>query len=345
MPKRIGTRTVLLENKPTVIGHAAVVGQTEGEGPLGKEFDRVHQDDTVGKASFEQAESAMQREAIVCALEKAGKTPADADFILSGDLLAQCIGSAFGVRDLGIPFLGLYGACSTMALSLGLASVLVDSGAANLAVAATSSHFASAERQFRQPLEYGGQRPPTAQRTATAAGATVLTNPSPKASGKTLPRIAAVTFGKIVDLGIKDANNMGAAMAPAAADTIAAFLEDTNTKPTDYDLILTGDLGTVGTALLAELLEKDHQIDIRAVHNDCGLLIYDREKQDVHAGGSGCGCAESVLNAHILNRMEQGELKKVLLTATGALMSLTSSLQGESIPSVAHAVLITADDA
>lgn len=345
MPKRIGTRTVLLENKPTVIGHAAVVGQTEGEGPLGKEFDRVHQDDTVGKASFEQAESAMQREAIVCALEKAGKTPADADFILSGDLLAQCIGSAFGVRDLGIPFLGLYGACSTMALSLGLASVLVDSGAANLAVAATSSHFASAERQFRQPLEYGGQRPPTAQRTATAAGATVLTNPPPKASGKTLPRIAAVTFGKIVDLGIKDANNMGAAMAPAAADTIAAFLEDTNTKPTDYDLILTGDLGTVGTALLAELLEKDHQIDIRSVHNDCGLLIYDREKQDVHAGGSGCGCAASVLNAHILNRMEQGELKKVLLTATGALMSLTSSLQGESIPSVAHAVLIIADDA
>lgn len=345
MPKRIGTRTVLLENKPTVIGHAAVVGQTEGEGPLGKEFDRVHQDDTVGKASFEQAESAMQREAIVCALEKAGKTPADADFILSGDLLAQCIGSAFGVRDLGIPFLGLYGACSTMALSLGLASVLVDSGAANLAVAATSSHFASAERQFRQPLEYGGQRPPTAQRTATAAGATVLTNPQTKATGKIRPRIAAVTFGKIVDLGIKDANNMGAAMAPAAADTIAAFLEDTNTKPTDYDLILTGDLGSVGTALLAELLEKDRQIDIRSVHNDCGLLIYDREKQDVHAGGSGCGCAASVLNAHILNRMEQGELKKVLLTATGALMSLTSSLQGESIPSVAHAVLITADDA
>ena len=345
MPKRIGTRTVLLENKPTVIGHAAVVGQTEGEGPLGKEFDRVHQDDTVGKASFEQAESAMQREAIVCALEKAGKTPADADFILSGDLLAQCIGSAFGVRDLGIPFLGLYGACSTMALSLGLASVLVDSGAANLAVAATSSHFASAERQFRQPLEYGGQRPPTAQRTTTAAGATVLTNPPTKATGKIRPRIAAVTFGKIVDLGIKDANNMGAAMAPAAADTIAAFLEDTNTKPTDYDLILTGDLGTVGTALLAELLEKDRQIDIRSVHNDCGLLIYDREKQDVHAGGSGCGCAASVLNAHILNRMEQGELKKVLLTATGALMSLTSSLQGESIPSVAHAVLITADDA
>lgn len=345
MPKRIGTRTVLLENKPAVIGHAAVVGQTEGEGPLGKEFDRVHQDDTVGKASFEQAESAMQREAIVCALEKAGKTPADADFILSGDLLAQCIGSAFGVRDLGIPFLGLYGACSTMALSLGLASVLVDSGAANLAVAATSSHFASAERQFRQPLEYGGQRPPTAQRTATAAGATVLTNLPTKATGKIHPRIAAVTFGKIVDLGIKDANNMGAAMAPAAADTIAAFLEDTNTKPTDYDLILTGDLGTVGTALLAELLEKDRQIDIRSVHNDCGLLIYDREKQDVHAGGSGCGCAASVLNAHILTRMEQGELKKVLLTATGALMSLTSSLQGESIPSVAHAVLITADDA
>lgn len=343
MPKRIGTRTVLLENKPTVIGHAAVVGNTEGDGPLGKEFDRVHRDDTVGKASFEQAESAMQREAIVCALEKAGKVPADVDFILSGDLLAQCIGSAFGVRDLGIPFLGLYGACSTMALSLGLASVLVDSGAANLAVAATSSHFASAERQFRQPLEYGGQRPPTAQRTATAAGATVLTSEAPNDTQKH-PRIAAVTFGKIIDLGIKDANNMGAAMAPAAADTIAAFLKDTNTSPTDYDLILTGDLGTVGTSLLGDLLGKDHRINIHPVHNDCGLLIYDREKQDVHAGGSGCGCAASVLNAHILKRMEQGELKKVLLTATGAMMSLTSSLQGESIPSVAHAVLITAEE-
>ena len=189
MPKRIGTRTVLLENKPTVIGHAAVVGQTEGEGPLGKEFDRVHQDDTVGKASFEQAESAMQREAIVCALEKAGKTPADADFILSGDLLAQCIGSAFGVRDLGIPFLGLYGACSTMALSLGLASVLVDSGAANLAVAATSSHFASAERQFRQPLEYGGQRPPTAQWTVTGSGACVV------GESDAAPFVRAVTIG------------------------------------------------------------------------------------------------------------------------------------------------------
>lgn len=345
MPKRIGTRTVLLENKPTVIGHAAVVGNTEGEGPLGKEFDRIHQDDTVGKESFEQAESAMQREAILCALEKAGKSSADADFILSGDLLAQCIGSAFGVRDLGIPFLGLYGACSTMALALGLASVLVDSGAANLAVAATSSHFASAERQFRQPLEYGGQRPPTAQRTATAAGATVLTNQPQSNDTSVRPRIAAVTFGKIIDLGIKDANNMGAAMAPAAADTIVAFLKDTDTKPSDYDLILTGDLGTVGTALLAELLEKDYGINIRPVHNDCGLLIYDREKQDVHAGGSGCGCAASVLNAHIFKRMEQGELKKVLLTATGAMMSLTSSLQGESIPSVAHAVLITADNA
>lgn len=345
MPKRLGTRTVLLENKPTVIGHAAIVGQTEGEGPLGNTFDRVHQDDTVGKASFEQAESAMQREAIVCALEKAGKTPADADFILSGDLLAQCIGSAFGVRDLGVPFLGLYGACSTMALSLGLASVLVDSGAANLAVAATSSHFASAERQFRQPLEYGGQRPPTAQRTATAAGATVLSSTAPQNAAKQTVHIAAVTFGKIVDLGIKDANNMGAAMAPAAADTIAAFLKDTNTKPTDYDLVLTGDLGTVGTTLLCELLKKDYNIDIRGVHNDCGLLLYDIEKQDVHAGGSGCGCAASILNGHILNRMEQGELKKVLLTATGALMSPTSSLQGESIPSVAHAVLITAGKA
>ena len=338
-------QTIAFEKRVAVRACASTVGPKEGKGPLGWCFDRVLQDDLLGQESWELAESRMMQDTIEMCLAKAGLPAQSVEVLLAGDLQGQIMSSAFAARELGMPYLGLYGACSTMALSLGLASVLVDSGAANLAVAATSSHFASAERQFRQPLEYGGQRPPTAQRTATAAGATVLTNPPTKATGKIRPRIAAVTFGKIVDLGIKDANNMGAAMAPAAADTIAAFLEDTNTKPTDYDLILTGDLGTVGTALLAELLEKDHQIDIRSVHNDCGLLIYDREKQDVHAGGSGCGCAASVLNAHILNRMEQGELKKVLLTATGALMSLTSSLQGESIPSVAHAVLITADDA
>ena len=287
-----------------------------------------------GKSPLKR-QSTLQREAIIRALDKAGKTPADIDYVLAGDLLNQCIGTSFGIRELGIPFLGLYGACSTMALSLGLASVLVDAKAANFAVASTSSHFASAERQFRQPLEYGGQRPQTAQRTATAAGASVVGGSDPNK-----PCVEAVTFGKIMDLGIKDANNMGAAMAPAAADTIANFLTDTATAPADYDLILTGDLGLVGSQLLKELLQKDHNIDISRNHTDCGLLLYDIERQDVHAGGSGCGCAGSVFNSYILRRLSEGELKKVLLVATGALMSPTSTLQGESIPSVAHAVLV-----
>lgn len=335
MAIRQGRYTCNLTTRPSIIGNAAIVGKTEGEGPLKSEFDHIYTDDTLGELSFEKAESTLQREAIIRALDKAGKTPADVDYILAGDLLNQCIGTSFGIRELNIPFLGLYGACSTMALSLGLASLLVDTKAATLAVASTSSHFASAERQFRQPLEYGGQRPPTAQRTATAAGASVVA-----ASDPNRPCVEAVTFGRIVDLGVKDANNMGAAMAPAAAATIADFLNDTATVPDDYDLILTGDLGLVGTQLLKTLLQKDYNFDISKNHTDCGLLLYDLDTQDVHAGGSGCGCAGSVFNSYILRRICAGELKKVLLVATGALMSQTSSLQGESIPSIAHAVLV-----
>lgn len=270
------------------------------------------------------------------ALSKAGKTPDEVDFSLAGDLLNQCIGSSFGLRSLNMPFIGLYGACSTMALSLGLASMLVDCGAARVTVASTSSHFCSAERQFRLPLEYGGQRTPTSQRTATAAGASVVES---RRNGK--PTVDAVTIGRITDLGIKDANNMGAAMAPAAANTIADFLKDTSSSPSDFDMILTGDLGKVGSRLLCELLQKDRGIDIESVHADCGLLLYDIEKQDVHAGGSGCGCGASVLNSYIMRRLESGELSRVLFVATGALMSPTSSLQGESIPSIAHAVLLS----
>lgn len=336
MATRVGRYTLNLDNRPSIIGNAAVVGKTEGEGPLKDEFDYIFEDDTLGEASFEKAESSLQREAVTRALDKAGKTPADVDYILAGDLLDQCIGTSFGIRSLNMPFLGLYGACSTMALSLGLASVLVDTGAAGLAVAATSSHFCSAERQFRLPLEYGGQRTPTSQRTATASGASVVS-----ASVSDKPTIEAVTFGRIIDLGIKDANNMGAAMAPAAASTITDFLNDTGTTPDDYDMIVTGDLGIVGSDLLCQLMQKDSNIDISTVHTDCGLLIYDIEGQDVHAGGSGCGCGGSVLNSYILRRLTAGELNKVLFVATGALMSPTSSLQGESIPSIAHAVLLS----
>lgn len=340
MAQRVGTYTLKFTERPSIIGHAAVVGKTEGEGPLREEFDRIFEDDTLGQKSFEKAESALQMEAVTLALQKAKKTPQEIHYILGGDLLNQCIGTSFALRDLGIPFLGLYGACSTMALSLGLAGILTDSKAADFVVAETSSHFCSAERQFRLPLEYGGQRTPTAQRTATAAGASVLS----AVHVPNAPSLEAVTFGSIQDLGIKDANNMGAAMAPAAAATIANFLKDTNTTPADYDLILTGDLGKVGTELLKALLLKDHHIDIKNKHKDCGLLLYDCEAQDVHAGGSGCGCAASVFNSYIMQKLLKGELSRVLLVATGALMSPTSSLQGESIPGIAHAVLISKPD-
>lgn len=336
MAERLGKYTIVLNSHPSVTGYAAVVGKTEGEGPLKDEFDFVFEDDTLGEASFEKAESALQKEAVTRALSKARKTPDEVDFSLAGDLLNQCIGSSFGLRSLNMPFIGLYGACSTMALSLGLASMLVDCGAARVTVASTSSHFCSAERQFRLPLEYGGQRTPTSQRTATAAGASVVER---RQSGK--PAVDAVTIGRITDLGIKDANNMGAAMAPAAANTIADFLKDTSSSPSDFDMILTGDLGKVGSRLLCELLQKDRGIDIESVHADCGLLLYDAEKQDVHAGGSGCGCGASILNSYIMRRLESGELSRVLFVATGALMSPTSSLQGESIPSIAHAVLLS----
>lgn len=340
MAEKIGKQTYLLKSKPSICGYSSVVGKTEGEGPIAEDFDYIFSDDSINdSASFEKAESALQREAVTRAIAKASASTDNVDIIMGGDLLNQCIGTTFGIKEMNIPFLGLYGACSTMALSLGVASTFVDSGAFKNAVATTSSHFASAERQFRMPLEYGGQRTPTAQRTATAAGACYLSEHK-----KNTPSISAVIFGKITDLDIKDPNNMGAAMAPAAADTIARFLKDTNTKPSDYDLILTGDLGKVGKDLLIELLMKDENIDISDVHDDCGLMIYDIENQDVHAGGSGCGCSAAVLNSNIMKRMISGELKKVLFVGTGALLSLTSNLQGDSIPGIAHGVLITTEE-
>lgn len=339
MANRVGKYTVVFKSAPSIIGSAGVVGKTEGEGPLSKEFDFVFPDDTMGEASFEKAESAIEREAIIRAFNKAGISMSEADYIFAGDLLNQCIASTFGLRELGIPFLGVFGACSTMSLSLGLASVFVDSGASNISVAATSSHFCSAERQFRLPLEYGGQRPPTAQRTVTGAGASIVSK-----HRSDCPSVSAVTFGKITDLGIKDANNMGAAMAPAASDTISNFFDDTGLDISDIDYIVTGDLGFVGSELLIELLKKDHNLDISDKHLDCGKMIFYRKDQDVHAGGSGCGCCASVFNSYFINRLKTGEYKNILVTATGALMSPTSSQQGESIPSIAHCVLVTKPD-
>lgn len=338
--KKIG-RTYIFESAPFIIGSAGVAGKKEGEGPLGDDFDMVFEDTTMGQESFELAESAMLHEAIIRALASVNVSPKDVDFVMTGDLLDQCTGSCFALKDLEMPFIGMYGACSTMALTLCNSAMLVSAGA-NICVAGASSHFASSERQFRYPLEYGGQRPPTAQWTVTGAGCAVVQNQrniDPE-NLQNAVKISAVHIGTITDLGIKDANNMGAAMAPAAARTIADFLHDTQTKPEDYDLILTGDLGLTGSKLLFELLQEDSEIDIETQHKDCGTMIFDLAEQDVNSGGSGCGCSASVVCSHIMKNIKNGTLKKVLFVATGALMSPTSTKQGQSIPGIAHAVLL-----
>lgn len=350
--KRLGRYTLELERKPWVECYGAVCGKKEGQGPLGSLFDRVFTDTTLGEKTWEKAESSLQTAAVEIALDKGCLTHGDVQYVFAGDLLNQCISSTFGLRAMNMPFLGQYGACSTMGQTLAMAAVFAESGAAERALAVTSSHFCSAERQFRLPLEYGGQRAPTAQWTVTGAGAAVVAAETTGARVKEKKitcsqekkriTISHITTGRITDLGIKDANNMGAAMAPAAAQTIADYLEDTATVPQDYDLILTGDLGQVGSELLLKLL-GEHGIQIGEKHQDCGLLIFDREKQDVHAGGSGCGCAASVVCAKIFPEMEQGLLRSVLFIPTGALMSPTSSQQGESIPSIAHLLHLTAE--
>lgn len=330
MPKRNGW-TVTLSTPVTVKASAAIGGVKEEDGPLGGCFDILLEDDRFGEESWEKAESKMQREVYLCALNKANLAAHDIDYILAGDLLNQCIGSSFGLRESGRAFFGLYGACSTMAESLMLGSFLVSGGFASHVAAVTSSHFATAERQFRNPLEYGGQRTPSAQWTATAAGCAIL-GAEPKLGAAQIIRLTA---GRIVDLGIKDANNMGAAMAPAAADTLQHFFEDTGTAPQDYDLIVTGDLGKVGYDILVDLMGRNGY-NMGDNYTDCGLLIYDRERQDVHAGGSGCGCSASVLCGHLLPQMQRGIYNNMLFCATGALMSTTSSQQGESIPGICH---------
>ena len=339
MAKRLGSATLELEHTPAVLSWAAVGGKMEGQGPLGKAFDRIEDDTTFGQETWEKAESLMQKEAVTLALKKAKLAPEDLQYIFAGDLLNQCISSTYGLRDLSVPFLGLYGACSTMAESLTMAALFVEAGFARKAAAVTSSHFCSAERQFRFPLEYGGQRPPTSQWTATASGAAVV---GERTSGG--PWIRAVTTGRIRDLGITDANNMGAAMAPAAADTLRQYFRDSGTSPQDYDLIATGDLGAVGSELFCQLLgELGSPVQER--HRDCGLLLYDRQQQpQVDAGGSGCGCSASVLCTHILPALHRRELKKVLFMATGALMSPTSVQQGESIPGIAHLLFLSSQE-
>ncbi|MEG0752519.1 MAG: stage V sporulation protein AD [Angelakisella sp.] len=333
MATRQGKYTLYLDKPPAILSWAAVGAKMEGQGPCGKDFDLISEDSYFGESSWEKAESKMQKEAVTRAIQKAGLVSGDIQLLFAGDLLNQCISSTYGLRDFAIPFLGLYGACSTMAESLLCASLFVEAGFAEHACAVTSSHFCSAERQFRFPLEYGSQRPPSAQWTATASGSVVVGT----ATGQ--PLVKAVTVGTIKDMGITDANNMGAAMAPAAAETIKQFFKDTGVLPEAFDMIVTGDLGMVGSSLLIDLLQKEN-LSIGDRHRDCGLLIYDREKQQVDAGGSGCGCSASVLCSRLLPAMFRGELKNILFIATGALMSPTALQQGESIPGIAHLLWI-----
>lgn len=333
MNKRVGIQTVRLENKPRIISTASIVGPKEGEGPLREYFDTILQDDLNGEDSYEKAEKSLLYSAITVAIKKANLKEQDINYLFSGDLLNQTISSNYAARDVDIPFIGLYGACSTMAESLGLSSMIIDGGFANYAVASTSSHFSSAERQFRAPLEMGSQRPPCAQWTVTGSGAMVL------GTEGNFPYVTYVTSGKVKDYGIKDANNMGAAMAPAAVNTIKQHFQDTGRTPDDYDLIATGDLGKVGKKITAELI-KDYGYDIDKIYIDCGDEIYNAEEQGVNAGGSGCGCSAVVACGYIYKNLLSGKLKKALLISTGALMSPTASFQGESIPGIAHAVAI-----
>lgn len=334
MAQRIGNHTILLEGSPSILGYASVASKKESEGPMAQYIDILCDDSSFGEKTWEKAESRMQKDAVNKALSKCSMSTEQIDYLFGGDLLNQCISSSYGLRDLGIPFFGLYGACSTMAEGLCLASMFVETGLGRQCMAVTSSHFCSAERQFRFPLEYGGQRPPTSQWTVTGSGACVLGESSMP------PYVRAVTVGTIEDMGIKDINNMGAAMSPAAAETLRRYFEDSGTNQDNYDLILTGDLGLVGSELLYKIMDT-FGYDIRDKHNDCGLMIYDRNTQDVHAGGSGCGCSATVLCSYIMQKIRSGNLKDVLFIATGALMSPISVQQGESIPSIAHLVYLS----
>lgn len=325
-------RVIELKNRPSVYSSAACAGKTESEGPYREYFDMCFEDDGIGECSWEKAEEKLLLKSMECATEKAGLGFDDIEMIFAGDLLNQCTASSYSVRNKGIGFAGLFGACSTMAYSVALSSLFVNAGYVDTSVAATSSHFCSAEKQFRYPLEYGCQRTPSSQRTVTGAGAYVI--------GKNLKNrvcVNRVLFGSVIDYGIKDSSNMGAAMAPAAADSIAIFLEETKKCPEDYDMILTGDLGAVGSSLLKEILKNEYNIDISGVHNDCGVMIYGNNNS-VNSGGSGCGCSALITAGYIMQQLNKGILNKVLFAGTGALMSPLISLQGESIPAIAHIV-------
>ena len=334
--KKIGMQTIIMENLPYILETSSIVGPKESAGPLAKYFDKCLEDEFWCEKTWEKAESKIIKENVNALIAKSGIASSEIDYCFAGDLLNQCISSSFGLRETNLPFFGIFGACSTFVEGLCLGSVFVDSGAAKNVLCATSSHFCSAEKQFRFPLELGNQRPQSAQWTVTGSGAAILSNSN---HGKECPRITYVTPGKIVDMGVKDTNNMGAAMAPAALDTLVTHFKDTGRKPSYYDAIITGDLGYVGKEILTELAETKGY-NIKNNYDDCGVLIFDKENQDTHSGGSGCACIASVFSGYFYQMLKEKKINKVLLIATGALMNSTSSGQGESIPGIAHAVAI-----
>lgn len=324
----------ILFTRAHILSSATVVGGKEHKGPLGHCFDYYNDSDRFGQDTWEKAESEMQRIAFSSALEKARTSPDTVDMLFAGDLLNQCVGSSYGLLSYDIPYFGLYGACSTSVEGILLAAAMITGGHAKITAAVTSSHNAAAERQFRTPLEYGGQRPPTGQWTVTGSGAFVLCDPS-LSQGQEMATVTHALPGIVIDMGITDANNMGAAMAPAAASTLLRFFDKSNSFPSDYDLIVTGDLGWEGSRILCDLMMAEGK-DISGTHNDCGKMIFSRNTQDTHAGGSGCGCAAVVLASYLLPKLQAGALKRILFMATGAMMSPDSIKQGQSIPGVAH---------
>lgn len=329
----LGKQSLLYETPPYILSTASVVGKKEGEGPLGEYFDYVDETDLYGKETWEEAESEMQRQACLRTLKKAKINTSQVHHLFGGDLLRQGIATTMGLEELGIPFFGLYGACSTSGESLALASMSVAAGYGDYVLAVTSSHFGSAEKEFRFPLAYANQRPLSAQWTVTGSGAFLV------GKKQSHVRIAGITIGKIVDYGLKDSQNMGACMAPAACDTILTNLKDFGRSPEDYDKILTGDLGYVGQTILFDLMRKQG-VDIKKCHMDCGMVIFDQRKQNTHAGGSGCGCAASTLSAYMIPKLASGEFKRILFVPTGALMSTVSYNEGKSVPGIAHGVIL-----
>lgn len=341
-PKMAGKQSIVFHNPPFIVETSSVAGKKEGEGPLGSMYDSVHEDPMVGKNNWEEAESELMKEAVEIVLHKAGLQSSSIRYLIGGDLLGQLIATSFGIAQTGIATFGIYGACSTMGEAMALGAIMVEGGYADRVVAVTSSHFAGAEKQFRFPLDYGNQRPYSATWTVTGSGAIIISDKdsSNNESGSQVV-ITGVTTGKLVDYGIKDPMNMGAAMAPAACETIMQNFTDMGVKPEHYDKIITGDLGYVGKNILIELL-KEQGYDISGNHMDCGIEVFSKDDQDTHAGGSGCGCSAITFASYIMKQLRNRSLKRVLFVPTGALLSQVSYNEGNTIPCIAHAVVVEA---